>query len=99
MEQVNAYGGPQYQVVQDVMSKFTDAIKDGSIDIVPKNVVTMGGAGENGGGVNAMESLLAVLLSEKMGVDFKEGIEESDIAKQMKEEIYHKLKEESEKLD
>ena len=95
-EQVNAYGGPQYQVVQDVMSKFTDAIKEGNIDIVPKNVVTMGGSTENGGGVNAMESLLAVLLSEKMGVDFKEGIEESDIAKQMKEEIYNKLKEECE---
>ncbi|MGL4762861.1 MAG: SPFH domain-containing protein [Sarcina sp.] len=98
-EQVNAYGGPQYQVVQDVMSKFTDAIKEGGINIVPNNVVTMGGSSENGGGVNAMESLLAVLLSEKMGVDFKEGVEESDIAKQMREEIYHKLKEEEEKLD
>ena len=28
-EQVNAYGGPQYQVLQNVMSKFTDAIKEG----------------------------------------------------------------------
>ncbi|MGL4449733.1 MAG: SPFH domain-containing protein [Sarcina sp.] len=97
-EQVNAYGGPQYQVVQDVMSKFTEAIKDGNINIVPNNVVSMGGSSENGGNVNAMESLLAVLLSEKMGVDFKEAVEESDIAKQMKEDIYRKMKED-EKLE
>lgn len=38
-EQVNAYGGTQYQVIQDVMTKFTDAIKEGKINIVPNNVV------------------------------------------------------------
>ncbi|MGL4739580.1 MAG: SPFH domain-containing protein [Sarcina sp.] len=92
-EQVNAYGGPQYQVVQDVMSKFTDAIKSGEINIVPNNVVTMGSS-EGGSGTNAMESLLAVLLSEKMGIDFKEDTQESDLAKQIRNEIYEKLKEE-----
>ncbi|MCE5222081.1 MAG: flotillin family protein [Clostridium sp.] len=92
-EQVNAYGGPQYQVIQDVMSKFTDAIKEGKINIVPNNVVTMGGT-ENGGNVNAVESLLAVLLSEKIGVDFKINTEESDFAKKMKQDIYKKMSEE-----
>lgn len=92
-EQVNAYGGPQYQVIQDVMSKFTDAIREGKINIVPNNVVTMGGS-ENSGNVNAVESLLAVLLSEKIGVDFKIDQEESDFAKRMKEEIYNKMNEE-----
>jgi uncharacterized membrane protein YqiK len=92
-EQVNAYGGPQYQVIQDVMSKFTDAIREGKINIVPNNVVTMGGS-ENSGTVNAVESLLAVLLSEKIGVDFKIDQEESDFAKKMKEDIYKKMNEE-----
>ncbi|MGL5765274.1 MAG: SPFH domain-containing protein [Sarcina sp.] len=92
-EQVNAYGGPQYQVVQDVMSKFTDAIKSGEINIVPNNVVTMGSS-DGSGATNAMESLLAVLLSEKMGIDFKEDTQESDLAKQIRNEIYEKLKEE-----
>ncbi|OOM73866.1 hypothetical protein CLPUN_43010 [Clostridium puniceum] len=62
-EQVNAYGGPQYQVIQDVMTKFTDSIREGKINIVPNNVVTMGGT-ENSGNVNAVESLLAVLYRE-----------------------------------
>ncbi|WP_160691912.1 SPFH domain-containing protein [Clostridium sp. C2-6-12] len=92
-EQVNAYGGPQYQVIQDVMTKFTESIKEGKINIVPNNVVTMGGTG-NGSNVNAVESLLAVLLSEKLGVDFKLDQEESDFAKKMKEDIFSKMKEE-----
>ena len=98
-EQVNAYGGPRYQVVQDVMSKFTDAIKEGSINIVPNNVVTMGSTDGSGGATNAMESLLAILLSEKMGIDFKEGsgADESEFSKHMREEIYKKLNDENEK--
>lgn len=92
-EQVNAYGGPQYQVIQDVMTKFTESIKEGKINIVPNNVVTMGGTG-SGNNVNAVESLLAVLLSEKLGVDFKLDKEESDFAKKMKEDIYNKMNEE-----
>ena len=93
-EQVNAYGGPQYQVIQDVMTKFTESIKEGKINIVPNNVVTMGGTAGNSGNVNAVESLLAVLLSEKIGVDFKLDQEESEFAKKMKEDIYKKMNEE-----
>lgn len=92
-EQVNAYGGPQYQVIQNVMVKFTDAIKEGKIDIVPKNVVTMGSNGEGSNNVNAVESLLGVLLSEKLGVDFKSNEEESDFVKRMKQDIYDKMNE------
>lgn len=94
-EQVNAYGGPQYQVIQDVMSKFTDAIKEGKINIVPNNVVTMGSGEGTGSNVNAVESLLAVLLSEKLGVDFKTDTLESDFTKKMKEDIYKKMNEEN----
>ena len=42
-EQVKAYGGPQFQVIQDVMAKFTAAIEKSQIDIVPKTLFTMGG--------------------------------------------------------
>lgn len=97
-EQVDAYGGPQYQVIQDVMSKFTEAIKEGKINIVPNNVVTMG-ATEGSSNVNAVESLLAVLLSEKIGIDFKGSAEESDFAKQMKADIYKKMSEEKKDYD
>lgn len=68
-EQVKAYGGSQYQVIQDVMSKFTNAISDAKIDIVPKTVVNMGaGDGMNNSG-NAFELLLGLLISEKLGVN------------------------------
>lgn len=71
-EQVRAYGGPQYQVIQDVMSKFTAAIEKAQIDIVPKTVVNMGGQ-EQGSSVNAFEMLLGLLISEKLGVKFDSG--------------------------
>jgi uncharacterized membrane protein YqiK len=67
-EQVAAYGGPQYQVTQQVMNRFADAIQQSRVDVVPKVVV--GGGGENGGvtGSSIMEGLLTMLLSEKMNV-------------------------------
>ncbi len=64
-EQVNAYGGPQYKVISDVMNSFTNAIREGEIDIVPKTVVNAGGS-NNGVGTNAFESLIMLLLSEKL---------------------------------
>lgn len=71
-EQVKAYGGSQYQVVQDVMTKFTSAIEKSGIDIVPKTVVSMGGS-EQGSSVNVFEMLMSLLVSEKLGVKFNEG--------------------------
>ena len=73
-EQVRAYGGPQYQLTQQVMNRFAEAIQISRVDVVPKIVV--GGGGVNGGtgtgggsnGGNVMETLLTLLLSEKMGL-------------------------------
>lgn len=62
-EQVNAYGGPQYKVIDDVMTSFTNAIKEGNIDIVPKTVIH---SGNESSGTNAFESLVMLLLSEKL---------------------------------
>jgi uncharacterized membrane protein YqiK len=61
-EQVRAYGGPQFQLVQQVMNRFAEAIETSQVDVVPK--ISM--AGQSGGG-NLIESLLGVLLSEKVG--------------------------------
>jgi uncharacterized membrane protein YqiK len=66
-EQVQAYGGPQFQVTQLVMNRFAEAIQQSKVDVVPRVVV--GGGGE--GGVTSssiMEGLLTLLLSDKMGV-------------------------------
>ncbi|BDU72879.1 SPFH domain-containing protein [Mesoterricola silvestris] len=61
-EQVRAYGGPQFQLVQQVMNRFAEAIQSSQVDVVPK--INM--AGSTGGG-NLIESLLGVLLSDKVG--------------------------------
>lgn len=76
-EQVKAYGGPQYQVIQDIMNKFTAALESAKIDIVPKTVVNMGG-GEHGSSVNAFEMLLGLLISDKLGVKFDPEAKEVD---------------------
>jgi uncharacterized membrane protein YqiK len=65
-EQVRAYGGPQFQVTQAVMSRFADAIQQSGVDVVPRVVV---GGGKDGSPTTGsiMEGLLTLLLSEKMG--------------------------------
>nr|WP_320131814.1 SPFH domain-containing protein [uncultured Holophaga sp.] len=62
-EQVRAYGGPQFQLVQQVMNRFAEAIEKSQVDVVPK--INMAGAGQGGGSV--IESLLGLLLSQKVG--------------------------------
>ncbi len=84
-EQVAAYGGPKYQVVQQTMDRFSEAVEKAKIDIVPKMVM----GGENGaGGRSAFEALLAVMLSEKLDVDLNPKRAPSNRAKQVKEEIF-----------
>ena len=85
-EQVRAYGGPQYQVTQDVMEKFTKAIATAGIDIVPKNVITMGGNGENGH-IDAVQSLLTVLLSKEIGVEYKPNENHNIVVEEIKKSI------------
>jgi uncharacterized membrane protein YqiK len=62
-EQVRAYGGPQFQLMQQATQRFADAIETAKIDIVPKILLGGGGSGGNG---NMFESLIGVLLSEKL---------------------------------
>jgi uncharacterized membrane protein YqiK len=76
-EQVSAYGGPQYQVTQQVMTRFAEAVQAARVDVVPRVVVNGGGGGgaDGHGGMasgNLMEGLLTLLLSDKLGVDVKD---------------------------
>jgi uncharacterized membrane protein YqiK len=75
-EQVRAYGGPQFQVTQQVMNRFAEAIQQARVDVVPR-VVIGGGNAQGGGGNNLMEGLLALLLSERMGVQLSGGQSEA----------------------
>ena len=85
-EQVRAYGGPQYQVTQDIMNRFTTAIERSKIDIVPRTLINMGGEGNSAG--NAFDTLLGLLVSEKLGVKFDGTVkEESPRVKGIKDMI------------
>lgn len=93
-EQVRAYGGPQYQVTQDIMNKFTSAIKEAKIDIVPKTVVSMGSSdGKANSAVNAFEMLMGLLVNEKLGVNLsnKDTKVENDKVKSIKESIFKSI--------
>lgn len=94
-EQVRAYGGSQYQVVQDIMNKFTQAIEKSKIDIVPKTVISMGGGEKGGNAANAFELLLNLLVSEKLGVNIGEvtNKEENEKIKEIKESILKSMEE------
>jgi len=60
-EQVRAYGGPQFQLVQQVMNRFAEAIEKSQVDVVPR--ISM--AGGQGGSGSIIESLLGLLLSKQ----------------------------------
>lgn len=89
-EQVNAYGGAKFQILQEVMSKFTDAIKESGVDIVPKTVVSMGG-GQNQSGGNALETLITLILSEKLGVELTSNKPENEKINKIKEKIMESI--------
>ncbi|MCX7748950.1 MAG: SPFH domain-containing protein [Clostridia bacterium] len=87
-EQVKAYGGSRYQLIQDIMNKFTAALEKSKIDLVPKTVVSMG-SDKGNGSANAFELLLGLLVNEKLGGDIMAGEErkESNQVKSIKESI------------
>jgi len=72
-EQVRAYGGPRFQLTQQVMNRFAQAIEESRVDVVPKILIsgTGGGDGQASGNMsgNVMEALLAMLLSDKLGAE------------------------------
>ncbi|HSN95048.1 MAG TPA: SPFH domain-containing protein, partial [Anaerolineaceae bacterium] len=93
-EQVEAYGGPQYQVTQEVMNRFAEAIQTARVDVVPRVVVNGGGENGNGSNGNVMEGLLTLLLSDKLNVQLNDTKREpSEESRLIREEILKSLKE------
>ncbi|GAP13012.1 uncharacterized protein conserved in bacteria [Longilinea arvoryzae] len=95
-EQVAAYGGPQFQVTQQVMNRFAEAVQQSRVDVVPRVVV--GGNGGEGGasGSSIMEGLLTLLLSDKLNLAVTgetAGKERSPEADKLREEIRQSLSE------
>jgi len=67
-EKVRAYGGPQFQVTQQVMNRFAEAIEEAKVDVVPRISISGGGSGNGAStGSSLMEGLMAMLLSDRMG--------------------------------
>jgi uncharacterized membrane protein YqiK len=62
-KQVQAYGGPQYQLNSTVLLRFAEAIENGKLALVP-NIMVGGGAGAGSGG-GMVEMLLAMLVADK----------------------------------
>lgn len=66
--QVKAYGGAEYRITQEIAERLTDAIKNTTVDIVPKTIVNMG-SNENGNSTSSLvDSLLRLLNLEKVGI-------------------------------
>ncbi len=63
-EKVRAYGGPQYQLTQQVMNRFAEAIEKGQIEVVPRIQMAGGQAGGQGG--TLIENLLGLLMTTKL---------------------------------
>lgn len=74
--QVKAYGGAEFRVIQEVTDKLADAVKNATVDIVPKTVVQMG-SGDNGSGSSSggngtvMDTLLKFITLDKLGVSLQ----------------------------
>ena len=98
-EQVKAYGGPQFQVMQQVINRFAEAIEKSGIDVVPKVVINGGASskqGEDGGlgkgGNSIIEALIALVLSEKIGVNLSNiASERNPVAEKMRKQITERL--------
>ncbi len=83
--QVKAYGGAEFRVIQEITDKLSDAIKNATVDIVPKTVVNMGandGTGNNGSS-SVMDTLLKFITIEKLGVSLDQ--KEDDSKKNLQE--------------
>ena len=64
-KQVEAYGGPKFQLTQQVMDRFAQAIESSGVEVVPR-VVVGGDGNQDGMNGNIMQALLTMLLSDRM---------------------------------
>ena len=84
-EQVRAYGGPQFQVTQQVLNRFSEAVQQSKVDVVPRVVV---GGNKDSGSSNIMEGLLTMLLSDRFSALANDGQgQRSEEAEKLRAEI------------
>jgi outer membrane receptor for Fe3+-dicitrate len=96
-EQVRAYGGPRFQLTQQVMNRFAEAIEQSRVDVVPKVVIGTenGHGGEAGfGGSNVLQALFALMLSDRLGIDVAPPSAPRPEAEQIRSELRGRLKSE-----
>lgn len=86
-EKVQAYGGANFQLVQQVMGRFAEAIERGQIEIVPR--ISMGGG--TAGGAGMIEHLLGVLMTTKLGDAVGEPYERDAAAESIRRELRARL--------
>ena len=70
-EKVRAYGGPRYQLTQQVMNRFAEAVEKSGVDLVPR-VVIGGNSGQGGSNSSVMEALMTMLLTDRMGLSIND---------------------------
>ncbi len=94
-EQVNAYGGPKYQVTQQVLNRFAEAVQTSQVDVVPRVVISGGNGESSASSSNVMEGLLTLLLSDKLNltVDEKSSKVKNKDAEKLRDEIRKSLAE------
>ncbi len=63
-KQAAASGGARYQLTRQIAERFAEALEKSGVDIVPRIQVTSGG-GDDAGGGGLMQTLMALLLSER----------------------------------
>ena len=61
-KQVEAFGGPEYQLNSQVLMRFAQAIENGKLPLVPN--IVLGGDGKSGSG-SLVEAMLAMMLAQK----------------------------------
>jgi uncharacterized membrane protein YqiK len=92
-EQVRAYGGAKYQVTSQVLTRFSEAVEKSGISVVPTTLISGGGNTEDGGiNSNIMSGLLAMLLSNKMGMEeVNPVVEKNPMVEKLRKEISEKM--------
>lgn len=62
---VKAYGGAKYQLMQDIIAKYTAAIEAGNVQIVPNTYVNMG-SNKEGSLPSPLDGLIGLMFTEKL---------------------------------
>jgi uncharacterized membrane protein YqiK len=65
--QVDASGGPRFQLTRQVAERFAAALETSGVDVVPKVQITGSGASPEGGG-SVMQALLTMLMADRLEI-------------------------------